>query len=1668
MTTGQTAAATAARSNTPTDSDNILERRLGDWRRRLLDLSYRNPLIKYTSGKSGSLEITSPSPHALLGRLDDDNPHYFYYPPEEEPSHPAEAESDKGDLAHNTPQTEAPGPSEDEIETTTGNRRELVRTLDSLARRSRSDYNDKGLRVLYLGAGFLHWHDKRRDEDLESPLVLVPVELRRNSLNEPYSLHILRDEDIVINPTLKTKIEADYMLRLPDEWDWEDKPLSEELEDVRQAFAGLGWTVSDRTVLSIFHFQKMVMFQDLKENSEAILDHPLIRSMALGRRRTPDHSRMKELPEAGSLDWSPNDGGGDNSVLDADSSQRRCIEAAKGGASFVMQGPPGTGKSQTITNIITEAIGEGKKVLFVSEKIAALDVVYKRLDEAGLGSLCLNLHGDKATRASVVRELATSLQRREESSPKAMASADLEELERTCRRLNTVAAKLHTPHPNLHGESIHRAFGELAMVQKAPVVAGAPTLEWDNPAEDIRRYKELLRLFRSAAGNWDIVTDPEHPWRGFGEPGLGSAETRGLRGRVEGLIEAAERLSQAAHVTATAVGFDQPPTFAELRRWLELGSMLADKPVIEEQALAAGANGRLREAVNEAEAAHDGLAGKIAKHRETYRTREPAGFPDRIGAGLAASLDSLEAITGRSNEWEDHLPQAVAAIADLCSAAAVDIHQLEADTGFLRQALGQPDGACSVRSALNLAELGRLAHAIEDRPDPGWLNRFNLEQAGMVIDEIGPKIERCQELTADIRSRYREDVFGLAIDDLLVACRAAAAKPLGRRRRAYREVRAELKAIRKDGQAPADPIADLEQVETLWRLHGEVVEAETRRARLGAWDRGVDSDVEGMRRAHSRAARILELSSPRGDREALAAAVGVGGNPDERLLDTGDRVIDACERLRSGLAEIERISSDRRQKGLEELPIGEIAELIGRLAPVITELDGHFDELTNGLIEAGPSLVELCQAGTRIDAINKATATIEKNESRWRELFGLEYRGADSDWQAMNATAEWIGRLCRLYPDGIGAALRQRLIENGDGAAWPDFADLESGMSAVRRGMATLARDFDHDRAARLKGMSEEGEVDAILDLARRLLDTIDSLPRWAEFKASEAKIEKAGWREYLHGLIEAEVEAEQVELSVRHAYWEILVADALEEHPELAEFKGRSHEHLIEEFRKLDEQSIRSAAARILSRHRARRQAEGDLYADSETVLMREAGKKRQRWSVKRLLQEVGDLAVSLKPCLMMSPLTVSLFLSPEHNFDLVIFDEASQVPPWDAINCIYRGRQLVVAGDSRQLPPTNFFTAQEVDEAEGSDEASEEKFQEVMESILDLCETVLPSQRLRWHYRSRHEHLIAFSNRHFYDNDLVTFPSPDRDAENRGVHFIHVPDGLYDRGRSQTNRIEAARVADRVLEHLEATPDRTIGVVTFNARQRDAVEDALEQMRRERPDLDHFFNGDRLEGLFVKNLESVQGDERDVIIFSIGYGLDEHGKFTMHFGALNGDGGERRLNVAITRAREQIDVVASIRPEQFTLGPNARPGALRLRDYLQFAAEGPSALPKEIEAQGGDFDSPFEKAVAEAVRALGYEVVPQVGAGGFRIDLGVVDPDSPGRFVLGIECDGATYHSTPTARDRDRLRQRVLEGLGWTIHRIWSRDWVRNPRLETDRIRTAIEALRTGPTVT
>lgn len=520
------------------------------------------------------------------------------------------------------------------------------------------------------------------------------------------------------------------------------------------------------------------------------------------------------------------------------------------------------------------------------------------------------------------------------------------------------------------------------------------------------------------------------------------------------------------------------------------------------------------------------------------------------------------------------------------------------------------------------------------------------------------------------------------------------------------------------------------------------------------------------------------------------------------------------------------------------------------------------------------------------------------------------------------------------------------------------------------------------------------------------------------------------------------------------HAWFASCLERVQKEEPELAAFDGRTHDGVVAEFCELDQDRLQLAAERVRRAHAERVIAAMNEHPEQDALVRREAEKKARHLPLRKLLREAPDVLTAVCPCWMASPLSVSQLLDADRRyFDVVMFDEASQVLPEDAVPAILRGSRVVVAGDRHQLPPTMFFVSGDDSEDEAVD--AEPLPTEGFESLLDLMSAFLTPWPLEWHYRSRDERLIAFSNRHIYKDGLVTLPGTGGPPVVSHVLVAHVPgrDGDEDSASA-----EVRRVVEIVLDHAERRPQETLGVIAMGLKHANRIEAALDVALRGRADLRPFFDPSRKERFFVKSIERVQGDERDSIVLSVGYGKDRSGRLPFRFGPILHEGGERRLNVAVTRARGRMTVVSSFGYEDMDPERCRSEGTKLLRLYLQYAASEGRLLGDRGDDRSWPLNS-FECDIYDALTARGIPLLSQWGSSRYRIDLVAKHPSDPGRLVLAIECDGATYHAAPTARDRDRLRQQHLEALGWRFLRIWSTDWFQRRESEITRAVRAYE---------
>lgn len=738
---------------------------------------------------------------------------------------------------------------------------------------------------------------------------------------------------------------------------------------------------------------------------------------------------------------------------------------------------------------------------------------------------------------------------------------------------------------------------------------------------------------------------------------------------------------------------------------------------------------------------------------------------------------------------------------------------------------------------------------------------------------------------------------------------------------------------------------------------------------------------------------------------------------------------------RSILAKLAAVRADSQP------PTGEaLSTALSHLVDVNDE-----DQFLRGLHAEASSLLEDSYTGVQTD-----WSAVERH-AHWASTFAeVLARLAGGDAERADAIQKLVTPLVGEQRIALasGGAIGRKLLEFRD--AYREFMTALGAVTEIAKSTASLAGDVHADGA-----LERVQSHLASWQQGRRFIQP------WCLWRGVRAQAVAQG----LQGVVES-VELGLVPLADVAAHFEYSYRSwwlkrTVDNEPVLRTFSSADHERKIREFRDADTKFQKLTQAYIAATLSGKVPAASAAVVGAESEmgrLRRELARQRGHMPVRKLMQGLPTLLPKLKPCLLMSPLSVAQYLAADHSqFDVVVFDEASQIAVWDAVGVIARGKQLVVVGDPKQLPPTNFFGRSSTD----GDDSGDGQQVEDLESILDECLGAgMNRLTLKWHYRSRHESLIAFSNVNYYESELVTFPSPV--TSDVAVRLQPVA-GVYDRGGSRTNRAEADAIVDAIEKHYlkEGSAGLTMGVVTFNQTQQNLIATLLEARRRSNAELDKVLAQKVPEELFIKNLENVQGDERDIILFSITYGPDAAGKVTMNFGPLNSEGGHRRLNVAISRARHGVVIYSTLKPEQIDLARVRAAGVRDLKHYLEFAKRGPRALVEQAVPTGLAPDSPFETAVIGLLRDKGWVVHPQVGCSGYRIDIGVVDPRAPGRYLLGVECDGATYHSAATARDRDRLRQHVLEGLGWRIHRIWSTDWWLDPQRELEKLVVKLEEL-------
>ena len=1027
---------------------------------------------------------------------------------------------------------------------------------------------------------------------------------------------------------------------------------------------------------------------------------------------------------------------------------------------------------------------------------------------------------------------------------------------------------------------------------------------------------------------------------------------------------------------------------------------------------------------------------------------------------LEQALSTMDIIVSAGCIREGELLRKREKLLSLTKNTPITSQKWAARSQTLTSLFGLPNETLTAERVAQLARIATLCFA-EDKPEQGWFDEAVFQQTQELAKRAKAAYQEYNNLRAQLKQEYTDKLLDLDLEELAKRYNGyqGALKILSS---SYRRDQKEIALVTHQGKVPKTVLKDLLDARKAKALKNET-ESFSQQAQtcFGHYYAGYETDFQKLDKAIENTQEIYKLVAGSKVPETLVKLLSSTAFPPQEIRQAANELGESMEKwnqLVNELTPIIPVHLPNSNLTIQQTPLANLEEWANETTRQLMPLYDLTKEILYSLNGEEPAnYAQLIQDLKLAESVRRKEAEFLNEKEALQGRFGFRFLELSTNWLEIISVLQWVKKVQGYFGEvAIPEAFAQLTYQGPESA--PSRMELMRLYEATPRVMSNLELRFETGALYNGK-LLQEMLLESIHNKVKALRDRVDDLQIFIDFKETKSRFALSNLDGFFNRLVDQRpAGAELIGIFRRGAYQE-WINNLYSMDLRLGRFRRENHEQLISEFKQLDQELIHLTSNRVIEAANSRKPQDVLIQAtDSEVnTLLKEASKKRRLMPIRNLLQKIPHILPRIKPCMLMSPISVSQFLDSEAmKFDLVLFDEASQIVPEDAICSIFRGKTVVVAGDNKQLPPTSFFQKSLLDEVDWDEMTDDEV--EVFDSILDECLGIgLPVKTLRWHYRSRHEDLIAFSNNYFYDGSLVTFPSAEANHRALGVKLAFVPDGIYDRGGKRNNPKEAEVVADLVFDHFKQYPKKTLGVVTFSIAQMETIEDAIDRRLSENPEFEQFFREDRLEGFFVKNLENVQGDERDVIMFSVGYGKDATGLMTMNFGPLNKPGGERRLNVAVTRAREKTIMVTSIKASDIDLDSTKASGVAILHHYLDYAEKGPESL--ELKKSKAGYITLLEEDVAQELRAMDYKVETQVGCSDYRIDMGVIDPANPGRYLIGVECDGPTYLSSTSARDRDRLRMQVLNQLGWKIHRVWAPAWVARRESEVRKLKEALD---------
>jgi len=1544
----------------------------------------------------------------------------------------------------------------------------LATKLRKIEREARLAIEETGSNMLFLILGFLEYPDRPDGDKLYlAPLVCLPITINKERIHNRISYSIeFTGEDISDNLSLSKKLEDDYDITFPgipeDEINFENYFSS--IENIIKSKKD--FFVRSYATIGLLSYSNMLLYKDLEytnwqspNGGNKLLNNEVIKQIFTDNYDNEAHKPLfidASKVEEESGDEIP-------LIFNADSSQHIAImEIIHNKSNVVIEGPPGTGKSQTIANLLAACLKKGLKVLFVSEKLAALQVVRKRLEDVGLGIFTLELHSNKTSRAEVLKDL----NRRISVGSRFQRSNDFgeEDFKRTRRSLNEYNKLIQNVECNQLGLSIYsivwkREFNRQKLID---IYDDIKYLEF-NDAHNINRSelnkrKEKAKIFISDYGKILKKRQP-NPFIGLDLETFELADTSNLLAKINELKNTATNLIELLDTFNNIVQVTFPEySFID---WMDLN--------------------------NEISKLYSSLLDHLPYQLTTNVTRNGALIPETI-----SKLQELKDYIGKINKLQisiDHCLVSdeyleynkineiteLAKSLDYFKIGRVPIHEiLERSVNLFKSSKELEKAICelntylnrnsfySITSVNNLNNLKALLDHITNintsffkYQSYKFASISNVQELNTLISEYKNLERQWNQLNnfiyLDIHPKINEVKHSISV--------------LRRGNKWYRifdyswqKALRYHKHISKSNKyvTPESRLKDLELLHTILndihRFNTSNLISEYFPGFLNPFE---EVDFHALSHIIDWNLKFNQINK----NVINAKPTNININEIKELKDIAEIIRNKTTTIYDLLRESDLIFENKNIINEEtnfitfHLETNKIESWFRKNSKWITNCVDPKAK-TDTLIESIESYFSKESILKTID-----------NDIQLKEYFGDELNGVETNIDQIDKLLKTINRVSEY---NIDQQLIDFLLSNnlkGNAHLLNDIiSKIFLELSCLEQRFEDISEICNICKETFKYIDKEDDKYKGIVKRCDTIINHINDIELYESFSKSRAFAIDYQLIQVVNLVERGLVTTELIDPLIEYMLYNGILTQISSTNGIIKTNRYRGIKSTRDDFRTYDKELLNHHRFEVfntcLKNFKNIRGNHSNRVADrTEMSLINYLlPQRRPRITVRNLIKNAPRSLLQLKPCFMMGPQAVAQYLAPDKiEFDIVVMDEASQLKPEFAIGAIARGKQLVVVGDSNQLPPTSFFNrlSDEVDEEEITIAESE--------SILDLCRSQFRTiKKLLWHYRSQHHSLIAFSNSAFYNNDLLVFPSPHEQNNELGLSAIYVKDAVYE---NQVNKKEAIHVADLLINHMRTNKAYSIGVVTLNVKQKELISEIFETKKLELVGEDDLWKHweNKSEPIFIKNLENVQGDERDYIIISTTFGKAPNTNVVrQNFGPISKPNGWRRLNVLFTRARRSITVVTSLLPSDIVVDSATHDGAKVLQNYLNYIQTG---VLLQGEDTGYEPDSDFERAIINLLNRYGFDVTPQLGVAGFRIDIAVKHPVFKNTYIAAIECDGATYHSSKTARDRDRIRQEILESLGWKdrIWRIWSTDWFKNPNEETERLLEFLKSIDT-----